>query len=576
MKTGHGNDTRRSRVVLVSIHLARSPQNVPLGAACVASALKHAEATSASVDPVLVDAYVTETGTELAARLVALAPDLVGFSVYVWNRDLAVACARELRSLVPGLKMIAGGAEATADPEGLLGAAPFDAIVAGEGEGAGVAAIAELLARGAASEAAGVFVPGGAVPRAAPGRAPPVDVVSLASPWLDGTLDPSPYGGALWELARGCPFGCAFCYESRGHRGVRRFSVERIEAELDFFVRSGIGQALVLDPTFNADRERAARILRLLRERGRGLHYVIEVRAEFLDRAQARLFSELACSVQIGLQTARPEVSKLVGRSLDPSLFIRKVGLLNETGAVFGIDLIYGLPGDDLAGFRASLDWVMALEPNHLDVFRLSVLPGTLLFDQADGFGMKRETAPPYRVLSTPTFPAADLDAAERLAKALDVFYIKGRAVAWFARALKALGAKPVAFLEDFADWAEGRGGLGTFATPVAVEDAQAAFLSERFTEPRQRKALPVILDLVRLNGAWGRALAEGEASELRLDHDPELLMGPEALELRAFAAAFPAEPRRYRIKPSRDGGVSIEDVPGRPKAARPTGSRPG
>jgi len=564
MKPGSVPDQRGYRVVLVSIHLAKSPQNVPLGAACVASALRHAEATRATVEPVLVDAYVTETGPELAKRIHALAPDLVGFSVYVWNRDLAVACARELRSIAPGLRLVAGGAEATADPEGLLSAAPFDAIVAGEGESAGVATIAELLARGAASVAAGVFVPDEAAPRTAPRRAPPEDLAKLPSPWLDGTLDPAPYGGALWEMARGCPFGCAFCYESRGHRGVRRFSVERIEAELELFVRSGIGQALVLDPTFNADRERAARLLKLLRERGPGLHYVIEVRAEFLDRTQARLFSELACSVQIGLQTACPEVSKLVGRALDPELFIRKVGLLNETGAVFGIDLIYGLPGDDLAGFRASLEWVMALEPNHLDVFRLSVLPGTLLFDQADGFGMVRETAPPYRVLSTPTFPAADLDDAEQLAKALDVFYIKGRAVAWFARALKALGAKPVAFLDDFAGWADGRGGLDAITGPMAIEDAQAGFLSERFDEPRYRKVLPVILDLVRFNGAWGRALAEGETSETELGHDPDLLMGPEAFELRAFAAAFPAERRRYRIKPSSGGGASIEGPLGR------------
>lgn len=574
MKAGKPSEPRRFRVVLVSIHLARSPQNVPLGAACVASALKHADATRDLVEPVLLDAYVTEPGTELAARILALAPNLVGFSVYVWNRDLAVACARELRSRAPGLKLIAGGAEATADPERLLAEAPFDAVVAGEGEGAGVAAISELLASGAATETAGIFVPGGAVPRAAPRRAPPEDLARLASPWLDGTLDPSPYGGALWELARGCPFGCAFCYESRGHRGVRRFDVERIEAELELFVRSGIGQVLVLDPTFNADRERAVRLLRLFRGRGQGLHYVIEVRAEFLDRIQARLFSELACSVQIGLQTARPEISKLVGRALDPSLFVRKVGLLNETGAVFGIDLIYGLPGDDLAGFRSSLGWVMALEPNHLDVFRLSVLPGTLLFDQADGFGMIRETEPPYRVLSTPTFPAADLDAAERLAKALDVFYIKGRAVAWFARALKALGAKPVAFLDAFGDWTDERGGLTAFSTPKGIEDAQVAFLSERYGEPRHRMALSVILDLVRLNGAWGRALAEGETTVVELGHDPELLMGPEALELRAFAAAFPAERRRYRIGPSNDGGVSVEGPLERVRAPKPPRAR--
>ena len=68
----------------------------------------------------------------------------------------------------------------------------------------------------------------------------------LSSPYLDGTLDVSEYGGALWELARGCPFKCSYCYESKGEKCVQYFSDERIEAELELFNKKNISQVFVL------------------------------------------------------------------------------------------------------------------------------------------------------------------------------------------------------------------------------------------------------------------------------------------------------------------------------------------
>ena len=54
------------------------------------------------------------------------------------------------------------------------------------------------------------------------------NLLELSSVYLDGTLDVSEYGGALWELARGCPFKCSYCYESKGEKCVQYFSDERI------------------------------------------------------------------------------------------------------------------------------------------------------------------------------------------------------------------------------------------------------------------------------------------------------------------------------------------------------------
>jgi acetyl-CoA carboxylase biotin carboxylase subunit len=93
--------------------------------------------------------------------------------------------------------------------------------------------------------------------------------------------------------------------------------------------------------------------------------------------------------------------------------------MLNKEDLSFGLDLIYGLPGDSLAGYRKSLDFALSLYPNNLDLFRLSVLPGTALRDRAEELGLKYQSEAPYEVISTPEFSAADLAAAETAAAAL-------------------------------------------------------------------------------------------------------------------------------------------------------------
>jgi hypothetical protein len=251
-------------------------------------------------------------------------------------------------------------------------------------------------------------------------------------------------------LARGCPYACSYCYESKGARKLRRVPEERIAAELALFAEAGVGSVYVLDRPSTPTRSGPGGLLDLIAKQGKGMHFHFEVRAESLDRGLAKRFAAVDSSLQIGLQTARPEISEKVGRSLDRGLFASKIGLLNEEGVVFGLDLIYGLPGDDLVGFRGSLDYALGLYPNNLDVFRLAVLPGTALADDAAALGLRHDVRAPYLVSSTPTFPAADLDKAERLAEACDLLLQPRPGGTWFNQVLHPLSEKPSFSWRDF------------------------------------------------------------------------------------------------------------------------------
>ncbi len=618
-----------SKTVVVCTVLAEtSPQALPLGAACIASAVNaafkdcgesrrvRAELVSASLE----DNLSPET---LASRLTEKHPAAVCFSVYVWNRRLLERTAALVKERAPHVPIVAGGPEVTANPESfnpgygsgrspsrapmsaasapLLSAAlpagepgtlsprnaplpVFDYLVTGEGEDAVPALLAELFAADDAAAATDTrHAPAqhaAAQPsvlhgtRTAPER--------LSSPYLDGTLDPARYdGGALWELARGCPFKCSYCYESKGEKTVVHFPTERIRAELDLFVQKKVRQVFVLDPTYNADKKRALDMLAYIRRTAPDIFFHFECRAEFLDAALAQAFASIPCSLQIGLQSAHEHVLALVHRGFNKKDFIKKIGLLNKSGAVFGFDLIYGLPGDSLSGFRESIDFAVSLYPNSLEIFRLSVLPGTDLYDRRSELGLNAQERAPYLIRSLPTFPEDALNQAESLGKAASLFYSAGRAVSWFHSVTAPLHCKPSAFFTRFAAWldrppaaptppgtqsatrpqtapvtlaAAPRNDAHAECAHAQTERLQVGFITAEYEAAKQTRLLAAATDLIRLNGAISRAYAEGESSELTLSYHPDDVLSPYAQDLAFFCKNARRSPCRVRVGPNGNG----------------------
>jgi radical SAM superfamily enzyme YgiQ (UPF0313 family) len=529
------------KIALVSIHPCRSPQAVPLACAFLKEVLLADPELSKRVFVEINEFFLEDDPAACAATLLELKPDLVAFSVYVWSRDHALAVAALLRQGSPALVLCAGGAEPTANPEGLFQAGVFDFLIRGEGERTFL-----QLVRAALQGLSPVGIPGVIFPGDPAGALPaPLELESIPSPYLSGLLDPDLPGGALWQISRGCDFACAFCFDHKGSGGVRRFSLDRIEAELHLFAKLAVPQVFVLDSTFNKIPARAKEILRLIGKLAPNVHFHFEVRSEYIDAELAELFASITCSLQIGLQSADPVVLRGVGRGFDRDDFARRVSLLNHSGAIFGFDLIYGLPGDCAALFRASLDFALSLYPNHLDIFPLAVLPGTRLYGKAADLGLNHLDAPPYTLLSTPSFPAPALEEARLLAAACDIFYTRGKAVAWFNAVVDALKLSPSAFLTAFSRFLGSRGAGGE--QEIAEEDIpglQRDFLNEIFRERKKPKLLALALDLAQYHQLYARALlatppaAPSEKQLKKID----LLLRPLSLAPSATLAHFSYE----------------------------------
>jgi len=466
------------KITFVSIHIEDSPRSVPLGPAMVTSFLK--KKLKEQVDISILDFFLDEPVKTNIEKILEEKSEYIGFSMFVWNRNRILEIAETLKKENPELILFIGGPEATADYDRLAEDKTFDFIIRGEGEECTVKAFEYLLQKNDISKLPGhinnLLIP---------------DLENLESPYLDGTLKPENYTGILWELSRGCPFKCDFCFESRGTAGVRRFPLQRLQSELELFHTRGVDQIFILDPTFNYNIRAAKEMLKMMINTAPDIHYFMEVRGEFIDEEIAALFASLHCSIQIGLQSSDNNVLKNINRTIDLESFEANILHLHEAEVTYGFDLIYGLPGDTLEGFKESLDFALSLIPNQLDIFPLSVLPGTALWDSAPTHELKHLKSNPYTVISSPGFTEIDMKRAKELADACDLFYNQGKAVPWFFIIINELAITPSEFFTDFSSFLQ--------ETSIQGDDTiglQREFLAVIFSEKKDLKSARLASDI--------------------------------------------------------------------------------
>lgn len=85
--------------------------------------------------------------------------------------------------------------------------------------------------------------------------------------------------------------------------------------------------------------------------------------------------------VSFGAQSFDPQILAALGRRHGPDGVVQAVELAREAGfSSVSLDLIYGHPGEDQASWEATVGSALALAPDHLSVYSLTVEPGTALW----------------------------------------------------------------------------------------------------------------------------------------------------------------------------------------------------
>ena len=487
------------RTLIVTQHVRPSAQAVPLAAACLCAALPAELRQQTDI----INLYPDMEPEQVCRQLLSCQPDVIGFSVSLWNRASILALARRLRSLQPQLFLVAGGPETAGNCRQLIDEGQLDGVICGEGEIAFTTLLTSLR-QGRLTAGIDGFISAAASTSWTPPATCP-NLADLPSPWLSGVLPLEAGGGVLWEVARGCHFNCSFCYDAKGHQGVRPLPVERLRRELELFAQAGVAQIWILDSTFNAPAKRGHQLLQLLIDTAANIHYHIEAKAELLDDRSIELLSQLSCSVQIGLQSARPEVLKPLQRIITPHQLRQALNKLNQAGIVFGLDLIYGLPGDNHQGFRHSLNFALEQQPNQVDIFPLAVLPGTDLHRRQAELSLCAAPVPPYLVESSAGYPDDQIAQSRLLAAATDMFYNRGRAVGFFLLLCDAFNKKPATLMHHFGAWLSTKGRLTPAEildteswTPEKILPLQRDFCRDQCRQGKLYRLIPLIEDLLQ------------------------------------------------------------------------------
>lgn len=130
-------------LTLVSMHIEPSSRAVPLATGMLAASLY--QAFPVGLTTRLVDCYLGQGVAACAEEVLRQAPDVVGLSMYVWNREPMLSLAADLQRQRPHLVIFAGGPEVTANPAGIVQHAAIDFVLPGEGENIVVEAMQLLL-----------------------------------------------------------------------------------------------------------------------------------------------------------------------------------------------------------------------------------------------------------------------------------------------------------------------------------------------------------------------------------------------------------------------------------------------
>lgn len=110
------------------------------------------------------------------------------------------------------------------------------------------------------------------------------------------------------------------------------------------------------------------------------LESTFEGNPDSLDAEKLQVLARAGVTrLSIGLQTADDELLKSVGRRHTAADFARVFRLARAAGIpAISVDLMYGLPGQTLDSLRATLDFVLALSPEHVSLYGLQVEDRTL------------------------------------------------------------------------------------------------------------------------------------------------------------------------------------------------------
>jgi len=358
-------------------------RNMPLGLAYIAAHLRERVPE--------VQVRITYRGT--SEEIAAFQPDVLGISSVSANYGIARSLARLGERF--DLPIVIGGPHITFLPESL--APEMDIGVLGEGEET-MAELVGLMATGRLTSDELYHVKG-IVFRDKQGELhitemrpmiQPLDRLPLPDRGLMGLAAGSP---THMFTSRGCPYKCVFCASTQFWGKVRFFSPEYVVKEIELLMqRFAVPYITFSDDLFVASKPRLRAIVDLIETKriNRRVSFFCNCRANLVDDELIELLRRMNVThVSMGLESGSERVLRyLKGDNVSVADGARAVRRLNNAGIKVVASFVIGSPQETREDMLETLRFIKGNPISYAEVYLLTPLPGTSLWQLALSKGL--------------------------------------------------------------------------------------------------------------------------------------------------------------------------------------------
>ncbi len=342
-------------------------------------------------------------------------PDVVCFSCYIWNIEYVKRLIVDIKKIKPNITIILGGPEVSFDYEKLLIDYPIDVIIRGEGENVISNVINGDYTFGCAYIKEGTIHDTG---YATLDNLEDIPFIYTNEFFLSNTNKIIYY-----EASRGCPYKCVYCLSSTS-KGIRYLSINRVLNELTLLANSDVKQIKFVDRTFNLKKERTIKILQHIKSLDCECNFHLEIYPASLSK---EVILELASmpmgrvQIEAGIQSTNELTLSSSKRFQDSQLALTNSATIINNGNIHvHLDLIAGLPFENLKTFIKSFNETIIVFPHMLQLGFLKGLKGTAIFE-FDGYQFMEKS--PYEVLITKWLSMKQLLEIKDIENIVDSFY---------------------------------------------------------------------------------------------------------------------------------------------------------
>ena len=433
------------KILLIAINAKFEHENLAvwcLNAACL----------QADIRATVKQYSINDSMQRIWASIIEESPDVAAFSCYIWNRELVVKLISDLKKARPECTVIVGGPEVSyEDSENEFYSKGADFVIKGEGEEK-FPLLLKALEEQNRIQAKEVLENAGACTKR-----------GYTSPYVDAYLERIKGRIAYIESSRGCPYRCSYCLSSES-TGLEYYPFEMIKEDIEKLVSAKARVIKFVDRSFNVNEEHSLKIWDFIREfENERVTFHFEINPDILTKRQIdSLLSMPVGLVQLeaGIQSVNPKTLKEVSRVMKVQTAVENLKTLMSKGNLhIHVDLIAGLPYEDMDSFRESFNTIYQIGAHHLQLGFLKLLHGTRIRREADLHGYKYRDYPPYEVIENKYITSAEILEIKGIEEALDRTLNSGR----FTHTLKYLEnyfTEPFNLYKGFSEFLKSRGRL--------------------------------------------------------------------------------------------------------------------